>query len=395
MFSKETIEFIKNHINQNVNDILLSSNKNYNIDIKEASIQILSRQKAKNKFPELYNNFELIFPAPVSIEQSSSNLTALYKQRFSRNQTVADITGGFGIDTLSFSNNALKVNYYERNIELAKIAKHNFNILNKSNIIVCPGEFLSQHTGEKFDLIYADPSRRDKYNSKKIILSDYEPIIPVIKKQLFDITSCILIKISPMADISATIMEFEETTEIHIISVNNECKELLFLLEKEHQNKDIKVFTANLFEDSFKNQYFQFDLTQESICESNFTDNKNAKYLYEPNSSILKAGAFKVIGEKFSTPKLHRNTHLYRSSSYIKDFPGRIFEIIEEIPFNNKYIKIFNKKYPKVNISTRNFPLTPKELRHRLKTEDGGEIYVFGVTNFQESRNLLICKKAI
>lgn len=396
MPNTDTINYIKAHLEDDVNSLLLSSNNKKNkINIKEAALQILARQKAKNKLPEWYNNFDLIFPAPISVEQSSSILTAKYKQRFSEGKFIADITGGFGADTYYLSKNALKVNYFEKNDELVRIATNNFRVLKQNNIIINNGDFLDNLSQlNYYDLIYADPSRRDEKSIKKIQITEYEPNIAITKNELFKYSNHILVKISPMADISATLKLLEETSEIHIVSVNNECKELLFYLDKNCSETKISIFTANLHNESNKNQYFNYILEQENRSIAKIVNRDDYKYLYEPNSSILKAGAFRIIGNEFFADKLNKNTHLYASNELINDFPGRKFSILEIVLFNKKSIESISKKYPKANIATRNFPISAKKLHHRLNIDDGGDIYIFGVIFYDESKRLVICTKA-
>ncbi len=394
MLNSDTIDFIKFHINDDVNKLVLSKINHPSINLKFAALQILARQKSKNKLPEWYSNMDIIFPSIVSVEQSSSYLTAIYKQRFSQNKHIADITGGFGVDSFYFAKNAIRVYYYEINPQLAEIAKHNYEKLNQRNIFVETGNYIDFASQDShLDLIYADPSRRSSESKRKIKLTDYEPNIPLIKNFLFRHSNFLLIKISPMADISATLTLLPETIEIHIVSVNNECKELLFLLNKDNSNNQISIFTANLFPDSERDQYFNFELHSEKSSQSIIDTSHYLKYIYEPNSSILKSGAFKIIGDRLQIKKLHQHTHLYSSNEFINNFPGKAFSIVENLPFSKKSIELINSKYDKANISTRNFPMTTNELRQRLKTNDGGDIFIFGVTVFDNTKRLLVCTK--
>lgn len=386
--------FIRENIDTDINRLLLSKGRYREVDMEYCVNQIVARKKGLGKLQDWADNFDIEFPAPVSVEQSSSLSTALYKQRFCNGGVVADITGGFGVDSWFLSQVSSGVDYFEINPDLFITVKSNFTILKAENIRVFNQSFTEfRDSLDNYDLIYADPSRRINENKRVIKLSDYEPSIPAIKRELFDKSERLLIKISPMADISATLEELPETTQIHILSVKNECKELLFLLERESKDIDPLVFGINMDETGRILSKFTFKRGEEGVAQNTIADIP-ALYLYEPSGSIMKSGAFKLISSVYKVDKLHKHTHLYTSDILIPDFPGRVFNVLSVEEFSNRSINNLRKKIDKANISARNFPMSVNELRHRLSIDDGGDKYIFGVTLKGEKRALVICSKA-
>lgn len=386
--------FIRENIDTDINRLLLSKGRYKEVDIEYCFNQIVARKKGMGKLQDWADNFDIEFPAHVSVEQSSSFSTALYKQRFCNGGIVADITGGFGVDSWFLSQVSSGVDYFEINPDLFKTVKSNFTILKAENIRVFNQSFTEfRDSLDNYDLIYADPSRRINENKRVIKLSDYEPSIPAIKRELFDKSERLLIKISPMADISATLEELPETTQIHILSVKNECKELLFLLERESKDIDPLVFGINMDETGRILSKFTFKRGEEGVAQNTIADIP-ALYLYEPSGSIMKSGAFKLISSVYKVDKLHKHTHLYTSDILIPDFPGRVFNVLSVEEFSNRSINNLRKKIDKANISARNFPMSVNELRHRLSIDDGGDKYIFGVTLKDDKRALIICSKA-
>ena len=386
--------FIRENIDTDINRLLLSKGRYKEVDIEYCVNQIVARKKGMGKLQDWADNFDIEFPAHVSVEQSSSFSTALYKQRFCNGGIVADITGGFGVDSWFLSQVSSGVDYFEINPDLFITVKSNFTILKAENIRVFNQSFTEfRDSLDNYDLIYADPSRRINENKRVIKLSDYEPSIPAIKRELFDKSERLLIKISPMADISATLEELPETTQIHILSVKNECKELLFLLERESKDIDPLVFGINMDETGRILSKFTFKRGEEGVAQNTIADIP-ALYLYEPSGSIMKSGAFKLISSVYKVDKLHKHTHLYTSDILIPDFPGRVFNVLSVEEFSNRSINNLRKKIDKANISARNFPMSVNELRHRLSIDDGGDKYIFGVTLKDDKRALIICSKA-
>lgn len=386
--------FIRENIDTDINRLLLSKGRYREVDMEYCVNQIVARKKGLGKLQDWADNFDIEFPAPVSVEQSSSLSTALYKQRFCNGGVVADITGGFGVDSWFLSQVSSGVDYFEINPDLFITVKSNFTILKAENIRVFNQSFTEfRDSLDNYDLIYADPSRRINENKRVIKLSDYEPSIPAIKRELFDKSERLLIKISPMADISATLEELPETTQIHILSVKNECKELLFLLERESKDIDPLVFGINMDETGRILSKFTFKRGEEGVAQNTIADIP-ALYLYEPSGSIMKSGAFKLISSVYKVDKLHKHTHLYTSDILIPDFPGRVFNVLSVEEFSNRSINNLRKKIDKANISARNFPMSVNELRHRLSIDDGGDKYIFGVTLKDDKRALIICSKA-
>ena len=396
------LQFIEQYKNKKIPEIALLLSKQSNLDKDFILNQINGIQKAKNKLPELANTNRILFPAKLSLEQCSSEQTAIYKSGLSKFNSVIDLTGGFGIDSYYFSKKAKQVTYIEPNKDLFKIVEQNFKTLGANNVQTINStceEFLND-SQQQFDLAYIDPSRRNE-NQKVFMLADCVPNIVELQSDIFNIAPKILVKTSPILDIKQSIKELKTVSAIWVISVNNECKEVLYLLE-DKSTTNPQINTVNIgnslstkdvilsrVEGKEKKQKFSFDFETEENTNTDYSEPLN--YLYEPNASILKAGAFKSITQTFEVKKIASNTHLYTSENLIKDFPGRIFKIENTIPYQPKAFKKLGIK--KANVSCRNFKESVEQVKKKLNVKDGGDIYLFATTDNSNKPILIVNSK--
>lgn len=355
-----------------------------NISVPELIQQIESRKKAKEKLPTWFKTPNIIFPPKINLEQTSSEITAHYKASLVSGESMADITGGFGVDSYFFSEKFKIVNHFEINSALSEIASHNFIALNRKNIECHNQDGLEAVLQRKYDVIYADPSRRHDTKGKVFFLKDCEPDIPKNISAIMQNCESLLLKTSPMLDLTVGLNELGNVAEIHILAVDNEVKELVWLIKNTYQ-KPTSIRTVNFEKRGRKNFHF----TWEESAEATFS--LPQKYLFEPNAAIMKSGAFDLISEKLKLPKLHKNTHLYTGSELV-DFPGRRF-LIENIVSYNKREMRAALNFGKANITTRNFPESVETLRKKWKVAEGGSIYLFFVTNSEGKKAMLICSK--
>ena len=390
-----TRDFIEKHLKDDVRQLALQKFPD-DVDKMLVLNQIEARQLLSKKVPSWASNPDLLFPKHLSIEQCSSELTAKYKASIiSGGDTFVDLTGGLGIDSY-FLSEKFKTSYYiENQKELCDLAEHNFGVLGrKINVINSDAEsFLSKN--QNIDLIFIDPARRDIYNRKMVSLHDCSPDVVKIV-ETFPETShrkpSFLIKVSPMLDISLITNELQNISEIHIVSVKNECKEILIIIEPGFDG-EIKYFCVNFVGNDVKSsQSFEFSETSESSANSEFAPTIK-RYLYEPNASLMKSGAFKLISQRFGIEKLHVNSHLYTSDNLISDFPGRIFEVVGFAPFNKKIKKELLNGITEASVATRNFPLSANDLRKTLNLKESDKIFVFGTTLIGEKKVVILAKK--
>lgn len=406
MISKELAKFIEEHKESNPTEIILSSKKHGHIDVKLAATIIAARKKLSTKMPEWSTRVDLLFPATVPAEQCSSYLTAQYKQKYNSNGIVLDLTGGLGIDTFYFSKNNQKVYYFERNKALFEAVKYNFNCLGVTNVSFYNIELaesnlentLNTLLTNNFDkeniLVYLDPSRRKLDGSRAIGIENYEPDIRAIKNILFKFTNRIIIKLSPMEDIKAAANECGNVSLAQVISIENECKELLLHLDIGSPTNDQKMqISAVSVKKDVASSLFTFTYEQEKNATCHYCENELEDYIYEPDAALLKTGAFKLIAQKLNLKKVAINTHLYSASFKDHTFPGKMFEIKEVANYGKKTICNLNKLYPKANIVTRNFPLGANELRKILKIGDGGNVTIFGCTLNSGVKKLVIAQR--
>lgn len=388
--NEATKDFIQAHESDDVRQVALQGCKDPAVDFPLALRQIEGRQKAKNKLPELYAHPEILYPASISLEQCSSSETAHYKAALLQGRDFADLTGGFGIDTFAFAPNFEQCHYVEPQHTLCQLAQHNATVLGINNIHI--HESTLEEALPEFpsvDCLYLDPSRRDNHGNRVVTLEECTPDLTRWKDALLHkVRHCLLAKLSPMLDIKRTLQQLPETTAIHVVAVNNECKEVLFLLEPNANSHGVIVTAANIKNEG--TDVFRFSTLEEQNAVPTLAD-ELGEYLFEPNAAIMKAGGFKTVATRFGIRKLHPHTHLYTCSQPIDHFPGRTFRIEQTIPFSKKAAKQLLVK--QANIAARNFPLSAEELKKSLKIKDGGDTYIFGATLTGDKKVLLICSK--
>ncbi|MEY4931611.1 MAG: hypothetical protein RI909_2335 [Bacteroidota bacterium] len=356
--------------------------------------QLSGRRKAKAKLPTWYKTKGMVYPPSVNLEQCSSEATAAFKvsvitSMISPKRIMVDLTGGFGVDAFFFSNAFDSVHYTEPNTELFEITKHNHHQLGASNIThhCLSAEAFVQQAKVAFDLVYIDPSRRDEHARKVHKLADCTPDITALQSVLLQKSRFILLKASPLLDIQQGLREMQHVKKVFVVSVNNKCKELLFLAEQGFDGEPL-IEAIDLFENGGVRSSFLFSLADEKKAEASIGEPDH--YLYEPNASVLKSGAFKLIAEKFGLTKLDVNTHLYTSAEIIASFPGKVFRIECLNPDSAQLKTILPDS--KVNIVSRNYPLTPDEIKKKLRLRDGGFVYLIGFSSSRK-KHLALCSR--
>ena len=388
ILNTEVQDFINANLNEDISKLLLNGISFSEIEAKDIIKQIEAKKRSKKKLPTWFNSKNIYFPNKLNIEQTSSEVTANYKANLVSGNSLIDLTGGFGVDAYYFSKRIKNVIHCEINKSLSEIVKHNYKTLN-INTIECLNENgieALKHIDRPFDWIYIDPSRRDDTKKKVFLLSECIPNIKTFQGLFLKYANNVMIKTSPLLDIKATLNDLKQIKELHVIALDNEVKELLWVLERDCKTEFI-IKTVNLTKQS--KQEFEFSFENESNEIAEYTG--PIAYLYEPNAAILKAGAFNSVSTQLNIPKLHKHSHLYTSNTLI-DFPGRRFKIEKNIPFNKK---IFAKeKISKANVTTRNFPISVGEIRKKLKIKDGGDIYLFFTTDLNNIKIILVCLKA-
>ncbi|NVJ84980.1 MAG: RsmD family RNA methyltransferase [Algoriphagus sp.] len=372
--SAEFQQFVQDHLQDDPVQIRLKYHGKVKFDLQAAVQQIAARKSLKKKLPDWIANPSIFFPGNIPLEQSSSEITARFKAEKLSGDSMLDLTGGLGVDSYYLSKGFKTAIYCEQQPELFEISRHNLEQITtgKFDFFLGDGiEFLKK-TNQSFDLVYADPARRGKGNQKLYKLEDCEPNLVEAWDLLKSKASQVLLKYSPMLDISQAWKTLPDIQKITVLSVKNEVKELLLHWSKlmEGQPKRIEVF-------DLESDYppFSFFQEEEEQASSEFGD--PGKYLIEPLSGILKTGAFKLFGKRFGLKKIDPNSHLYTSTNIPQNIPGRVFEIMEEVSPRKKDIQ---KIIPsgKANVITRNYSMGAEELRKKLGLKDGGEEYLIG-----------------
>ena len=384
--------FIAQNKDADVHTVALSTTPE-GIDLHYCLRQIAGMQAARKKLPSWTKTDGIIYPAKLPMEQCSSEQTATYKQQLAlrllpeKRQRMVDLTGGFGVDFCAMAKLFDGADYVEQNKDLCEIARHNFALLGlqKATIHNTTCENFLDEMGD-FSLIFLDPSRRDAVGRKVIALSDCSPNVEALQGKLLDYAPVVMVKLSPMIDIQDTLRRLPYVSEVHVVSVGGECKEVLLVLCR--QKGIIRYYCTNI---TTQVQTFCTDSRDAEPAIAPLPD----RYLYEPNASIMKAGVQNALCQHYDVRKLHPFSHLFTSAHFIEDFPGRTFVIDGYCSFAKKDLKSFLSGINQCNLTVRNFPATVAELRKRLKLREGGDCYLFATTLSDGSHALLRCRQSL
>ena len=390
--NQATIDFIHIHAEADVRQLALQGTKNPEVDLTFALEQIAGRQKAKTKLPSWAAVDGIVYPPHLSMEQCSSEQTARYKALIAGKGTlIVDLTAGFGVDMAFMSQAFQKAIYVERQAPLCAISSENYKLLGLNHIeVICADGIDYLHQLEHADLIFLDPARRDNHGARTYGIADCTPNVLELRDELLKKADRVMLKLSPMLDWRKAVEDLGHVNEVHIVSVDNECKELLVILSKE--KKPLKLLCVN------NDQVFEGDqgdwLNERSIAEIRVPDPMSSQaYLFEPNASIMKAGCFTLLEQRFHVSQLDKNSHLFVSDHDISDFPGRRFTIEKTTSMNKRELKTALAGIDRANITVRHFPLSVAELRKRLKLKDGGNLYLFATTLADGQHQLFLCRK--
>lgn len=376
MLQPNEIEFIANNGHRSPSDIALDARKFPELDIKKMAHQIQARQKLADKLPSWVAEMKVFLPASISLEQSSSESTAKFKASLVSGSLI-DITGGMGVDAWAFAQTCSQVTYVEMQEDLAAITQYNHEVLGVKNITHFANNGLVVLGQRDFDWIYVDPARRNAQGDKVILFKDCQPnVLDVIAQHP---NKKILIKTSPVLDISRAVQELGGVSHVYVVSTKQEVKELLFV-KAGNESLDPKV---SIIEEG----QTIFEGTQNQERELNNAIGSLKHYVYEAHPGVMKAGFFKSVLRN-DLVQLGQHTHLYSSESLMEDFPGKIYEVIESGPVQANWLSV-----NQANISTRNFPMSPEALRKKLKLKDGGAYTLFGIQNSNKKNELILTKK--
>ena len=400
------IQFVTEHEKDDPQRLLLSAGRWPEIDVRRAARNIGARAKIRTKIPSWYAHPELEYPGSLPLEQASSEATAIYKQAFVPDGArIADLTGGLGVDCWFMSRRATEAHYCERNGELCTAARHNFAALGDASIAVHEGdgiEWLAQQAGH-FDLIYLDPARRDTAARRVYDIADCEPNLLEVKDIIFEKADRSLAKISPMADIRRTLNQFPEARELHVLAVAGEVKELLLLLEapgKDASDAGAKndglasstseplIVAHDILHDTA--HHFEFHPQEEPAATVKNAD-QIGKYLFQPSKAVLKAGAFRLLSERYNLEKLAPSTHLYTADARTDGFPGKCFEVKSVLDWSKASLKELKQTYDRLEMTALNFPLATDALREKLGIKDGGTHHLFATTLGDKRKVLITC----
>lgn len=395
--NEATIEFVREHRNDDVRQLALQARRDGDIDLPWALDQIQGWQTARRKLPSWADIDGIIYPPHLSMEQCSSEQTALYKcgivQQLppSSHETFIDLTGGFGVDFAFMARCARQALYVEQQEHLCETARHNFALLGLDHAIVthalAQDFLLNLGTDVDSTLIYLDPARRDYNSTRTYAIADCTPNVLELKDRLLAVARHILIKLSPMLDWHKAVSDLGDcVAQVHIVSTANECKELLILMTDRHKGEP-SIHCVN------DGQQLVYLPSLEDNMVDVAQEGDDATYLYEPNASIMKAGCFATLTRRFPVKAISTDSHLFVSSEPVPDFPGRRFTINAVTTMNKKELNRALAGITRANIATRNFPLTAQQLRQRLRLHDGGDHYIFGTTTATGQRVLCICNK--
>lgn len=388
--NEETQRFIAQHLDKDIREVALLAAKQPSIDASWAIQQIQGYRIAQKKIPLWAQKKDILYPPHLSMEQCSSQQTALFKASIVAGDTLLDLTGGWGVDCAFMSDKFKKTIYVENNTELAQIASSNFIALGKNSIQVVVDScenFLQQHKNLFVDAIYIDPARRKRNGNRATLLQDYTPRILEIFPLMEQRAKQIMVKLSPMIDITALCNQLPHLTDIYVVGVRNEVKEILAVKNAlSHSTTHPVIHCVSIQKE--ENQSLSFTLQDESTAKVSYTNNIQS-FVHIPSAVILKAGAYKTLASLHQIEKLHPNTHIYTSADALSAFHGRSFRVIEIFSFSKSDIKTLQQQIQQANIVVRNFPLPPHELQKKLKIKEGGKHSLIATTLWGEKKVLI------
>lgn len=411
MISPETISYAFEHRDKDPRTLALKAKVPANVNLTEALQQIAGWQTARTKLPEWARHDGIIYPSHLAMEQCSSEQTARYKAGVvarllgekAMDGVFYDLTGGFGVDFSYIAPLFRKAVYVEQQENLVEVARHNFNTLSLDNAEACCGNAVDMlRSIDHATMIFLDPARRDNNGGRTYALSDCTPDILTMKDELFSKADILMLKLSPMLDWRAVVQQLGSVKELHIVSVKNECKELLVvvapLLSPQREEDVSPQVEDNALTVYCVNDDQQFVFTPLSpktvtkVISSPFGGDKRGA-LFVPNSSIMKAGCFAELAHRYDVSPISANSHLFVSPHFIDDFPGRQFEIVAISSMNKRELRTTFAGISQANVAVRNFPMTAEQLRQRLRLRDGGENYVFATTEEDGQHIIFLCRK--
>lgn len=400
IINEKTRNYVRQHQNDDVRKLALQGCRDAEVDMTMALQQIAGRQTARRKLPSWATVDDIIYPPHLNMEQCSSEQTARYKARLlAGGERYVDLTGGFGVDFYWMARGFRERIYVEQNTGLCAIAEHNFQALGLACSVCCYDTATYLPEMPAADVIYLDPARRNEHGGRTYGIADCTPNVLEMLPELTKKAGSIVFKLSPMLDWRQAVDELKYVKEVHIVSVNNECKELVLILGRE-QHDSIRICCVNdeqRFEYLWGLQvpYLQHANTMFTACNHGIYNiqTPSFQFLYEPNASIMKAGCFEELTEKYGVSPLSANSHIFISADEIADFPGRKFEITAVSSMNKHELKASLPASRQANITVRNFPMTAQQLHQKLKMKEGGDVYIFATTLADNSHRLFICRK--
>lgn len=397
MIDELTFKYIEEHSGEDVHALALRKFP-AGVDARTALNQIAARQKMRKKVPLWAENSGVVYPGHLSVEQCSSQTTAGFKAQIvdsiagGKGFTLVDLTGGMGVDCYFMSAKAGRAVYVERDSGLCRLAAHNFGVLGRKTEVVNSEaeEYLCGLCNDGADIIYLDPARRDASGRKMVSLHDCSPDVTVLRDKLLKVAPDVLVKLSPMLDISLAVSELNCVYKVYVVSVHNECKELVIHLRRGYAGQ-YGIECVDFGNDGCEARFVSSS-EEEAGSVPVYADGVG-QYLYEPCGAVMKAGLFRSVAVRFGVEKLHPNSHLYTSAVPVEHFPGRVFEVEEVLPFSKRETARISRELACANIAVRNFPLTAEALRRKLGMKDGGEVYLFGTTLKEGDKVLIVTRK--
>jgi hypothetical protein len=387
--------FLREHRDADPAQLALHARRYPDLPVRALAAQVQARQKARTKLPTWAEQDAVWFPPLLSVEQSSSEATARFKASLVSGRYLLDLTGGMGVDAWAFAARVERVRVVERNADLADLTQYNLGVLGVPNATVVAGDSrdeLGTTPDEKSapDWLYLDPARRDGANQKVVRLEDGEPDVLALQDRLLARAPRVLLKAAPLLDIDRAVSQLRGVRDVYVVAVGNEVKELLFVLTRAAPPEPA-LHAVRLRRDGTPD-VFTFSRTDERAAEVPFAAPR--RYLYEPGAALLKAGAFRVLAQRYGLAKLHPSSHLYTSEARVEGFPGRTFEVVGLSKPDRADLRRYLPD-GRANLTVRNFPLTVAQLRQKLQLAEGGEDYVFATTDPQNRKILVICRRGV